>query len=355
VVPYTFTVTNIGNVTMTGLGVSDPKVGPITCPATTLSPGVAMTCTASLTVSQGDLDQGEVVNQADVVGTPPVGGPVSSSSNLITIPVAQTKSLSLVKSSSTTTMPAVGETIPYTFLVTNTGNVTITGIILSDSNAAGISCQNTALVPMAAMTCTGMHVVTQADVDDGGVVNTATVTGTPPSGTPIPPMPSNTVTIPGDPNPQLSIVKSTTSRHADSVGQLIPFLFSVTNTGNVTITGIVVADPKIPVVSCPQNSLGTAESMTCTGSYTVTPADIADGQVRNTATVAGTSPGGTPIAPVPSNEVLVPVPPTASPVSLRALASTGGNIAAILQMALFSMVLGGGLVAIARRRLRRTS
>ena len=66
-------VTNTGNVTLTGVTVDDPKVGTVTCPATTLAPAESTTCTATYTLTQADVDAGEVVNNATASGTPPTG------------------------------------------------------------------------------------------------------------------------------------------------------------------------------------------------------------------------------------------------------------------------------------------
>ncbi len=41
-VDYTFTVTNTGNVTVTGIAVSDPKVGTVTCPSEPVAPGASV-------------------------------------------------------------------------------------------------------------------------------------------------------------------------------------------------------------------------------------------------------------------------------------------------------------------------
>ena len=76
-----------------------------------------------------------------------------------------------------------GSTIDYTFLVTNTGNVTITGIVVNDAQLdAAAVCPVTTLAPGASTTCTGTHTITQAEVDAGTVDNSATATGTPPGG-----------------------------------------------------------------------------------------------------------------------------------------------------------------------------
>jgi uncharacterized repeat protein (TIGR01451 family)/LPXTG-motif cell wall-anchored protein len=308
VVPYTFTVTNIGNVTMTAITVTDPDATDIFCPAFTLAPGVATICTGNHTVVQADLDAGELVNTATVVGTPPAGPPIPPvPSNEITIGVAQIESLSILKLPTTTTIPAVGATIAYEFVVTNTGNVTITGIVVTDANTSGVSCRQTTLAPGASTTCTGTHTVVQADIDAGAVVNTAAVVGTPPDGTPIPPLPSNQVTVTGTQNPALSIVKASTTTTITAAAQTVPYTFTVTNTGDVTITDIAVTDRAIGGVTCPRTTLDPGISTTCTANYTVTTDDVDNGQVVNTATVTGTPPTGPPLQPATSNTVTIPV------------------------------------------------
>ncbi len=43
----------------------------------------------------------------------------------------------------------------------------------------------TTLAPQASTTCTGTYTVTQADIDAGSITNTATASGTPPTGPPV--------------------------------------------------------------------------------------------------------------------------------------------------------------------------
>jgi hypothetical protein len=78
-----------------------------------------------------------------------------------------------------------GDTISYTFLVTNTGNVEATNITVNDPKLAGISCPEPDLAPGASETCvaTTPYTVTAADDAAGDVTNTATATGGDPGGT----------------------------------------------------------------------------------------------------------------------------------------------------------------------------
>ena len=72
-IDYTFLVANTGNVTLTSVGVSDPKVGTVSCPASTLLPGESMTCTATYTADPGRRGQRTGRQHRDGFGNPAVG------------------------------------------------------------------------------------------------------------------------------------------------------------------------------------------------------------------------------------------------------------------------------------------
>lgn len=79
----------------------------------------------------------------------------------------------------TKTTFTTGDTIPYSFEVTNTGSETLTNILVADPKVANISCPATSLEPATSMTCTGTYSsVKEAEAAAGKVDNTATVTGT---------------------------------------------------------------------------------------------------------------------------------------------------------------------------------
>ena len=360
-VTYTFTVTNTGNLTLTTVGVTDVPTAPAgivipTCtslssPAgtctgtsTTLLPGQIATFTGTYTVTQADIDHGSIADSAVAAGTTPSDTSVTADSNPVTVDVTQSGSLSIAKSASPMTVTAADQTINYTFTVTNTGNVDLTGVGVTDvptAPAGGVNptCQiltspggtcsgaTTSLEPGQTAIFTGPYAVTQADVDNGSVVDTATTQGTTPSGGTTPIATSNTVTVDVTQSPSLSISKTANPTTVTAANQTISYTFTVTNTGNVTLTGVGVTDvPTAPAgtVNPTCQSLSTPTG-TCSGAtttlvpgqsadftaiYTVTQADIDNGSIADTATAAGTSPAG---GTVTADSNLVTVDVTQSP------------------------------------------
>ena len=72
-----------------------------------------------------------------------------------------------MKSASPAAYAAPGEIIDYTYTVTDTGNVTLHRIALTDNRLGPVTCAYTTLGPGQSMTCSAAHVTTQADVDAG--------------------------------------------------------------------------------------------------------------------------------------------------------------------------------------------
>ena len=70
--------------------------------------------------------------------------------------------LSIVKTATPSTYDEVGDVIGYSYLVTNTGNVTISGpITIDDDIASDESCPAGDLAPAAFTTCTASHTITR--------------------------------------------------------------------------------------------------------------------------------------------------------------------------------------------------
>jgi len=226
-------------------------------------------------------------------------------------------SIKVVKSASITGFAAPDTAVTYTYTVTNTGNDTLDPVTVTDpmTGLSAISCPRTSLAPKAVEACTATYSTTQADVDAGSVSNTGTATGISPSGAKV--TSQSSVTIPAKQSPALTIVKSATPTTAAKASQVIDYSFLVTNTGNVTVGKVAVTDTQSAPAgaltsgpTCPQATLAPGASETCTGTYAVTTADLANGSVKDSAVAMGTSPGGTTVtSPSVTAKVGVNVPP----------------------------------------------
>ena len=333
---YTFDVTNSGNVTLRDIRVHDtglPGLSAISCPDTTLAAGASQTCTATYVTTAADVDAGSVTNQATAHGDPPSGRPVVSAPSEATITAIQSPAITVVKSASPSTFSVAGETINYTFDVTNSGNVTLRDIRVHDAGLPGlsaISCPHHTLAAGASQTCTATYVTTAADVDAGSVTNHATAHGNPPSGRPVVSAPSE-ATITAIRSPAITVVKSA-SPTSFSAGQTIHYSFDVTNSGNVTLRDIRVHDTGLlglSAISCPHHTLAAGASQTCTATYVTTAADVDAGSVTNRATAHGNPPSGRPVVSAPSEATItaiqspaITVVKSASPTSFAAAGQT---------------------------------
>ena len=324
-ITYTFVVTNTGNVPIDGVTISEDafsgsgELSEIQCPDDrTLHPDDTMTCTASYTITQADVDAGSLSNTASASGVPAGGGePVESEPAEEELPSDPEPAIGLEKRASPRTVARAGEIVTYTFHVTNTGNVTLSDPQITELAFSGtggpldVSCPTGPFAPGDSVDCTASYEVTQADVDAGRIDNTATAAATPPPGQapPVSEESSAVVTIPAERG--LTLVKSADSAEFGEVGQTIEYRFVVTNTGNVTVDGISVDEVEfsgageLSAIECPSSTLGGGESMTCTASYEVTQADLDRGELTNGATASGTAVGESEPIVTPPSEVIV--------------------------------------------------
>ena len=98
-------------------------------------------------------------------------------------PAASITKTATVSPASDQAQAQVGDTIAYTYLVTNTGNVTLRNLAVDDPMLGSVTCPTPpapGLAPGDSVTCTAdnLYAVTQADVDAGAVSDSATATGT---------------------------------------------------------------------------------------------------------------------------------------------------------------------------------
>ena len=316
-VEYTFVVRNTGNVTLTGVTVTDPLPGLSSITfgawpggvAGTLAPNAQVTATATYALKQSDVDAGSVANSATTRGTPPTGAAVAAT-DPATVVVAPNGLITVNKTGSVTTgTGGVGSTVTFNFTIANPGNVTLTGVAIADSLvglSAPVYSWPTAtagrLAPGQQATATATYTIKQADLDAGSVANTATASGKTPSNATTTSAPS-TATVPtAAAAPALTTTKSASITSGAKVGDSITYTIGIANTGNQTITGITLTDSlaglSTPVITWPgaAGRLAPGQSATATANYVVKQTDVDSGSVTNRASAAGTAPGATPVS-----------------------------------------------------------
>ncbi len=306
-ISYKVTVTNDGNLTVRDVAVSDQLAGATldegqSAEVGTLAPGASATVRYVYTVTEADILAGKVVNSATASGKTDGGDPKVTPGDTEDKTDPANGSLSVEKTTTSTPENGksykLGETISYKIVVTNTGNLTVSGITVSDPNADNFTDRTIdALAPGAFAEFEAAHVVTEADIQAGTVVNVATAKGTDSSDKEIDN--SGKDTDPTDtPNAALTVMKTaeqngSAADGAFKLGETINYTITVTNTGNQTVSNVTVADPNADGFGEKTvDSLAPGESKTFDATHVVTQSDILAGSVVNTATATGTDPKG---------------------------------------------------------------
>lgn len=311
VIDYTFSAQNTGNVTLHGVTIADPLPGlssvTYTWPGTAgeLAPGQTVTATATYAITQADLDATKVTNTATVTGTSPKGTDVFAKSSR-TVDGTALPSIHLTKTSDSVVHNA-GDPVTYSFTVTNTSNLTLQHVAITDP-LPGLSAITYGtwpgtvgeLAPGQSVTATATYSATQADVDAGKIDNEAAVIGTTKSGVSTNDTAKWEVAIDRTPSIDLHKTGAYDPGHRGVAGDWIRYSFTTTNTGNTTLTNVVITDP-LPGLTAitytwpgDTGTLLPGQTATATASYKVTQKDV-DGLegVDNTATVTSDAPNGT--------------------------------------------------------------
>ncbi|MBS3956042.1 MAG: DUF11 domain-containing protein, partial [Clostridiales bacterium] len=308
VIAYTYTLTNSGNVTLMGpFTVTDDKAATsradVPGDPDVLAPGAQITFTAAYTITQADVDAGSVTNVAQGFGVFD-GEPVASNQDDETVTALASPALALVKSAVPATYDAAGQTITYSYRLTNSGNVTLMGpFTVADDKAATapVGMAPMALAPGAWIDFTAAYTITQADVDTGYVTNTARGHGH--FGEDDVYSNYDDETVRALQNPELALVKSAAPATYDAAGDVIAYTYTLTNSGNVTLMGpFTVTDDKAATsradVPGDPDVLAPGAQITFTAAYTITQADVDAGSVTNVAQGFGVFDG----EPVASNQ-----------------------------------------------------
>ncbi len=135
IIHYSITATNTGNTTLAAVTITDANAVLGTCtPAngSPLAPGATLTCAATHVVTQADIDAGSYLNTACV--NDGAGGAAQKCDDA-DVPGVKNPALSIHKDAAESNYDAVGDIIHYTIVATNTGNVSLDNVTITDPNA----------------------------------------------------------------------------------------------------------------------------------------------------------------------------------------------------------------------------
>jgi uncharacterized repeat protein (TIGR01451 family) len=363
-ITYTYTISNSGNVPL-GPGqfkVTDDRIDSgvaFNCGASTveLDPDETVTCTRTYTSTAADVTAGEIVNEAFASL-----GELDSKTVTATVDYAV---LVIAKSASPTSVSAAGQTVTYTYTLTNNGieslgpdQFTVTDNKINSGTAFNCGPATTTLVVGGSVSCTAAYTVTAADITAGSIVNVASGKG----GGVTSPTVSATVTVVSPPiivppivtpvlpaaAPSLKLTKTASPAEFFAAGDVITYTYVILNDGNSAIgpTQFTITDNKInggKAFNCgPATKIISVNlSQTCTATYTITAADMAAGFVTNTAfATGGTVDSNTATATVNKVSLIFPA-------EIPVTGSMSGNV---LGFALVFLGLGLGATIVVRRR-----
>ncbi|NNE30734.1 MAG: DUF11 domain-containing protein, partial [Winogradskyella sp.] len=314
----------------------------------TLRVGEVATYEATYVIEQDAVDAGGFSNSVVASGDSPAGTTVNDTSDddddtdgnteddpTVTV-IPENPSIEAVKTVAITNDvgPAgasLGDEVTYTITVENTGNVTLDGVAIvdtfEDANgnpltfvtgptfvSADLGSAEGDLQVGEVATYTATYVIEQDAVDAGGFSNSVLADGDSPANTNVTDVSDDGDDTDGntvdDPTvitilaePSISLIKTTLAladTNGDgtpgSIDDIISYVFTVENTGNVTLTNIDVQDvlPGLTLNGGPIAQLlpGEVDNTTFTATYQITQADLDLGTVTNTSTVSSEAPGG---------------------------------------------------------------
>jgi len=301
-VVWTYKVTNLGNIELTNIVVTDDVLGNIGTIAS-LAPGAYQT----LTAPTGTAELGYHGNVGTAVGTYSLTPVVMTETTLkptkpLTVTAIDHSSytgvnvgISIDKTTNGIDGPVLlaGDAITWSYLVKNTGDYTLFDINVEDSEEGTVGIIDT-LAPGASETLTLSGTAFSGDYSNIGtatghynlqIVAAALAIAAPTDN----PVQYPTVTASDESyyecyGPAITIDKTTNGSDGLSItiGSAITWSYLVTNTGDMELTDIVVTDSKEgPVGTIPYLDVGESETLTLTGT-------AAAGLYENTGTATGT-------------------------------------------------------------------
>jgi uncharacterized repeat protein (TIGR01451 family) len=309
IIAYTVKVTNSGNVDLTNVRITDVDLPGFVCAYEgTLTVGAVITCPHRYVILQTDIDATVKHNTATATATPPTDLADVTASSTTTVDLIASKELIVTSSgvltSGNVSEPVVNDVITWSINITNSGATTlkltdiVDPLVDKDNTNQVLSCEvtklPTAFAPDAEIiNCSATSSVTQANLNDGTVTNTACVYATDTLGVALTKAYCTEAAVQLTQVRKLSITKKVTGVTASpAAGDVIKYTLEAVNSGNTVLYNVEVSDTmSAPLLSanpvgCKAATLAVHAKLVCNQySYTLTQQDVDAGWVSNEARV----------------------------------------------------------------------
>src|SRR5262249_2220660 len=263
------------------VAVTDDRAGSI-CTVGPLAPGQATSCTKTASAVRGQYDNtGTATASVDTITTDGQTRTVTRSASDIDHYFGADPRIAIVKQTNGTNNDAapgplilVGEPVTWTYAVTNTGNVALAALSVTDDQGVAVSCLASSLGVNATVTCTGSGTARRGSYQNTGTATASVDTVTTDGRTRTVTKSASDIDHYFGADPRLTIVKRTFDTDNDLapgpivlVGTAARWSYTVTNAGNVPLANVVVTDDKEgPVCTIPALAAGqTAPACAKTG------------------------------------------------------------------------------------------
>lgn len=260
IINYQYVITNTGTPPLAGPVIVTDNPRQVACPGLNtvgnqdnyLDQNETITCMAAYTVTQSDVTTGTIVSNATATA-----GNVTSNQATFTLNRGATPQpsniLRLAKTASSQTYGAAGQSITFTFNITNTGTAPLGPVqfmITDNKLGAPFPCgpADTTLAPNQSVSCSAPYTTTSADMAQQNITNSATASGagqTSAAATAVvtnllyaSPTPSTPVTVP----PSSNLTPGSTIQHVVNVGE---WLIQIARCYGANPNEVIAVNPQI--------------------------------------------------------------------------------------------------------------
>jgi len=243
----------------------------------TLDPGQLLTCTATYTITEADVKNGSVTNTAVAY----IGERISEPQSVTIYFNIGPSNLTLSQWAKPETYQEAGQQIHYTYVIQNDGKYPLKGPLTLKDDKTAVNCPeiNTtgdadgALDPGEWLACSAEYTITELDIQNGSVTNTARA-----SMDDVDSNPASTTL-----NEKILLLKLTADHETYEVaGETINYNYEIIDHSREPLAGpAIVTDDKLQVKCQDVKEVGNGdgfldwnETINCTSQYLITQADI---------------------------------------------------------------------------------